>query len=140
MGGTPLLRPCGGEAGLRGTHSQAALGNDRVEGRGQGGDAGIEICQAALGETHSQAALGNDTVDRGQRTEDRVDDAGVEGAKQRFAGRIPKRRLGTTGWRAEGQGGDAGIEVCQAALGRRIPKRRLGTTGAGVRFASDRRL
>ena len=29
----------------------------RAEGRR---DAGIEICQAALGETHSQAALGND--------------------------------------------------------------------------------
>ena len=39
-------------------------------------------CEAALRGTHSQAALGND------RTE--------SDAKQRFAGRIPKRRLGTT--------------------------------------------
>ena len=41
----------GGEAALRGTHSQAALGNDRVE---EGGE-------AELRGTHSQAELGNDS-------------------------------------------------------------------------------
>ena len=40
-----------GEAALRGTHSQAALGNDRGEERGE----------AELRKTHSQAELGNDS-------------------------------------------------------------------------------
>ena len=40
----------GGEAALRGTHSQAALGNDRDAERGE----------AELRGTHSQAELGND--------------------------------------------------------------------------------
>ena len=47
-----------GEAALRGTHSQAALGNDRGEERGE----------AALRKTHSQAALGNDS--RGEEGDD----------------------------------------------------------------------
>ena len=49
-----------GEAALRKTHSQAALGNDsRGEERGE----------AALRGTHSQAALGNDRVEEGGEAE-----------------------------------------------------------------------
>ena len=47
-----------------------------TEGRGQGRDAGVEICQAALGETHSQAALGNDTGGRGVFSSDSPSDVG----------------------------------------------------------------
>ena len=114
-----------GEAALRKTHSQAALGNDRgaigfrslssvssTRGGGsfrsgiqsptgadsslsfpssawriQSGEANpesgglIREAKQSFAVTHSQAELGNDR----------------RGAKRRFARRIPKRRLGTTG-------------------------------------------
>ena len=47
----------GGEAALRGTYSQAALGNDRD-------DRDAERGEAELRGTHSQAELGNDKNDK----------------------------------------------------------------------------
>ena len=55
---------------------------------------------------------------------------GFEIAKRRLARRIPKRRLGTTGFRGAWVTGGCGrIEVAKRHLAGRIPKRRLGTTG-----------
>ena len=51
----PEVEGGGAKQSFAGTHSQAELGNDRVE-RGE----------AALRGTHSQAALGNDRVERGE--------------------------------------------------------------------------
>ena len=73
--------------------------------------------EAELRGTHSQAELGNDRV---------------RGAKRRFAGRIPKRRLGTTkqsfGDAFPSRGGT------KRRFAGRIPKRRLGTTGRGFHW------
>ena len=86
----------------------ASIGNAEVM-RGRNENSGM-----TMGGERGEAALGND---RGGAT--------ARGAKRRFAGRIPKRRLGTT--REGRQGAALGNDKGGTTGG--TTGRRLGTTG-----------